>query len=442
MHSNLRRECLIGLRQFVRRASPPRHSLSTRASFDALKFDSFFSRNGFNGLAAFPGANVTQLGLGGASCKERPSNAIAHATAHPTVPAHPPTGLPITYRRTHSLTLKRLLSVYSELSKARLTILVVLSAMTSVALSPLPTTLPVLLATAAGTTFCAASANTLNQMQEVPFDAQMARTRNRPLVRRAISPVHALGFALGTGAAGPAILWTCVNPTTAILGAANIILYAGAYTYLKRRSVVNTWVGAVVGGIPPLMGWTACGGHLLPSTAYPIHFFLPSFLLPLDLSTLPIEFANNPLAPMALFMILFSWQFPHFNSLSHLVRSSYAQGGYHMLCVKNPNLNALVSLRHALLLIPVCSILVPLSGLTTWAFALTSLVPNLICSKYAWAFWQLGGEQHARKLFFASLWYLPVVMGLMMVHKNGLDWMDWLLGEGGRDTHKAKDMTQ
>ncbi|OJA09779.1 hypothetical protein AZE42_07220 [Rhizopogon vesiculosus] len=301
--------------------------------------------------------------------------------------------------------------------------LVVLTAMSGVALSPLPATVPILLSTAVGTALCSASANTLNQLQEIPYDAQMTRTRQRPLVRRAISPLHAAGFAAVTGVAGPAVLWFMANPITAGLGAANIMLYAGAYTWLKRKSVSNTWVGAVVGGIPPLMGWTACGGKLLPSSDYPMHLFLPSFLTeaPLDMSMI-----DNPLGAFALFMLLYSWQFPHFNSLSHFIRGSYAQAGYKMLCVLNPQKNALVALRHSLLLVPICSILFPLSGLTTWAFAVTSLIPNGICVRASWVWWRRCGEKEARMAFQHYLWYLPVMLALMMVHKQGLDWRSWM----------------
>ncbi|KAH7912015.1 protoheme IX farnesyltransferase [Hygrophoropsis aurantiaca] len=327
------------------------------------------------------------------------------------------------YREAEVLTPRRLFKLYDQLSKSRLTILVVLTAMSGVALSPLPTTVPILLSTAVGTALCSASANTLNQLQEVPYDAQMARTRMRPIVRRAITPLHATGFAVATGIAGPGILWAMVSPVTAAIGALNIGLYAGVYTWLKRKSIVNTWVGAVVGGLPPLMGWTACGGKLLPSAEYPFQFFLPSFLShqPVDLSLI-----DNPLSPVALFMLLYSWQFPHFMSFSHQVRASYAQAGYKMLCVLSPPKNALVALRHSLLLVPICSILFPLSGLTTWTFALTSLVPSAMCVRAAWAFWRRGGEKEAKTVWQHSLWYLPVILALTMVHKQGMDWTEWL----------------
>ncbi|KAF8217789.1 UbiA prenyltransferase family-domain-containing protein [Mycena galopus ATCC 62051] len=336
--------------------------------------------------------------------------------------SRPSSALTAQFRHVDALSPPRLLKVYAELSKPRLSLLVVLTAMSGVALSPLHVTVPILLSTAAGTALCSASANTLNQLQEIPFDAQMARTRMRPLVRRAITPLHAAGFAVATGISGTLVLWT-MNPITALLGASNIALYAGLYTWMKRKSIYNTWVGSVVGAIPPLMGWTACGGQLLLSPSYPAHLFLPPFLSP---GVVDLALINNPLAPLALFMLLFSWQFPHFNGLSHLVRSSYAQAGYRMLTVISPRKNGLVALRHAVLLIPICSVLIPLSGLTTWTFALTSLVPNSICTFAAWQFWRVGGEKEARLLFRHYLWYLPVIMALMMLHKQGVDWTKWL----------------
>ncbi|KAF5327700.1 hypothetical protein D9619_004511 [Psilocybe cf. subviscida] len=351
--------------------------------------------------------------------------AASRSHKYSSATAHIPAASTPSFRQIDTLAPRKLLKVYSQLSKPNLTVLVVLTAMSGVALSPLPTTLPILLSTALGTALCSASANTLNQIQEVPLDAQMARTRMRPLVRRAITPMHATGFAIATGIAGPALLFTMVGPTTAVLGAANIALYAGAYTWMKRKSTWNTWVGSVVGGLPPLMGWTACGGRLLPTE--PIQYYLPSILTNTpDVTTTLASTVDNPLAPLALFMLLFSWQFPHFNALAYIVRESYAQAGYKMLSVLNPRQNALVSLRHAALLLPVCSILFPLSGLTTWMFALTSLPANLLCVRAAWHFWRKGGEKEARVVFQHSLWYLPVVMGLMMFHKQGMDWLEWI----------------
>ncbi|KZV77239.1 protoheme IX farnesyltransferase [Peniophora sp. CONT] len=349
----------------------------------------------------------------------------------PALDPIPPTAL----RPLPTLTPSRIITTYSQLSKSHLTTLVVLTAMAPVALSPLPASVTVLLATGAGTALCCASANALNELQEAPFDAQMGRTRGRPLVRRIISPTHAALFAAGTGLAGPAILWGLVNPTTALLGAANIVLYAGVYTAMKRYTVWNTWVGSVVGAIPPLMGWTAVGGHLLPSPDHPITLFLPQFLSSTPMPD--ITLIDNPLAPLALFLLMYHWQFPHFNALSHFVRSAYAQGGYHMLSILDPRRNALVSLRHTVMLAGLCTVLVPLSGLTTWTFALTSAPAHAVLLQAAWRFYKEGGEAHARKLFHHSLWYLPVVLGLMMAHKQGMEWTSWI-GLSGEEKEKKE----
>jgi protoheme IX farnesyltransferase len=331
----------------------------------------------------------------------------------PSTATPPPTrAIPAGFKPAPALTLPRLLGVYFELSKFRLTILNVLPAMAVVALHPAPTPLPLLLATALGTGLCSASANALNQLQEVPLDAQMARTRNRPLVRRAVTPLHAAGFAAATGVAGPALLWAAVNPTTALLGAGNIALYAGVYTALKRRSTLNTPVGGVVGAVPPLMGWTAAGGSLLG----PLALFPPG--APVDAALL----ADNALAPAALFMLLYSWQMPHFNGLAHVVRGAYAQAGYRMLAVTDPAKNAAVSLRHALALVPLCALAVPASGLTTWAFALSSAPVSAAYARAAWRFWRSGRERDARALFQCSLWHLPAILALMILHKQGPAW--------------------
>jgi heme o synthase len=381
----------------------------THGTLAGSKFSSFFSPNKDTTNVIPPWPAITTRGN------------TYHIPIHaPLTQSLPP--IATSHRQANVLTPSGLLNVYSQLAKSRLTTLVVLTAMSGVALSPLPTSVPILLSTAVGTALCSASANTLNQLQEVPFDAQMARTRTRPLVRDAISPIHAATLAVVTGIAGPAILWT-MSPVAAILGAGNIALYAGLYTWLKRRSVVNTWVGSVVGAIPPLMGWSVCGGSLLPASGFHLAPLSPELLTWGSAITTALPAVDNSIGPWALFMLLFSWQFPHFNSLSHLTRGSYAQAGYHMLSVVSPQRNSLVALRHALLLVPVCSILTPFSGLTTWAFALTSLVPNAICVRAAWRFWQKGGEKEAKACWNVCLWYLPVVLGLMMVHKKDMEWL-------------------
>ncbi len=369
-----------------------------------------------------------------------------------------------TYKPLPDLTAKRLLSTYLRLAKHNLSVLVTLSSVAGFAISPLPLSVPVFLCLTTGTYITSAAANTINQILESPMDAQTPRTRSRPLVTRIISPFHAAVFAVVCTISGVTLLWYGCNPTTAALGLGNLLLYTAVYTPMKRFSVLNTWIGAIVGVLPPMMGWTATGGAIWPTISQPLQWFpLPTWMTsffglpprsdpltyPSDpVSTLPNGALPNPLVPYVLGWLLFSWQFPHFNSISHLIRRHYAQSSYRMLSVLYPRRNTLVSLRHSLLLIPLCSIIAPASGAVGWMFALTSLPPNLVMTARAWGFVKAMNDQTARKLFWVSLWHLPVILGLMMLHKRGAAWNDsewrekwvhgWMgLGSGEKDQQKA-----
>ncbi|KAJ2714776.1 Protoheme IX farnesyltransferase, mitochondrial [Coemansia spiralis] len=275
--------------------------------------------------------------------------------------------------------------VYGDLAKDKLTAFVVLTAMAGYAVAPGAAQVGPLLWTAAGTALCSASANSFNQWIEAPYDAQMGRTRNRPLARHAVSPVHALAFGVTAGVAGTAALALCVNPLTAGLGVANIVLYAGAYTAMKRVWIGNTWVGAVVGAIPPLMGWAAAAGSLGPGA-------------------------------WVLAGIMFAWQFPHFNSLSYTLRADYSKAGYRMMSVTHPRLNARVSLRYAVLMFPLCALL-PALGITDAWFLVDSACVNAYMAYCAYAFWRHPDPKRSRSLFFSSIVHLPLLLILVMAHK-------------------------
>lgn len=97
---------------------------------------------------------------------------------------------------------------------------------------------------------------------EVPYDSQMNRTKDRVLVRGYLTPLHAFTFAVVCGTVGVGTLFVCANPLTAALGATTLFIYTVIYTPMKRLSVLNTWVGSIVGAIPPLMGWAAMTGNI------------------------------------------------------------------------------------------------------------------------------------------------------------------------------------
>ncbi|XP_032995416.1 protoheme IX farnesyltransferase, mitochondrial isoform X1 [Lacerta agilis] len=284
------------------------------------------------------------------------------------------------------LELDDLPGILARLSKIKLTALVVSTASAGFAMAPVPFDLTCFLLASLGTGLSSCAANSINQFFEVPFDSNMNRTKNRPLVRGQISPLLAVSFAASCAVPGIALLTFGVNPLTAALGAFNIILYTCCYTPLKRISIVNTWVGAVVGAIPPIMGWTAATGSL-------------------------------DAGALLLGGILYSWQFPHFNALSWGLREDYSRGGYCMMSVTHPEMCRRVALRHCLALIGLSS-LAPILDVTTWTFPIISLPVNLYISYLGFRFYRDADRGSSRKLFFCSLWHLPMLLLLMLTCKK------------------------
>ena len=152
-------------------------------------------------------------------------------------------------------------AVYGELSKSRLSGLVVATTTAGYLMTTGPLDVTCFASALGGTFLCAASANSFNQLLEVRNDAAMSRTAKRPLPSGRISPAHAAGWAAIAGTAGVGTLFLGTNCVTTGLGVATLGLYTLAYTPMKQRTPLNTWVGSVVGAIPPVMGWTAGGGR-------------------------------------------------------------------------------------------------------------------------------------------------------------------------------------
>ncbi|PNH08926.1 Protoheme IX farnesyltransferase, mitochondrial [Tetrabaena socialis] len=293
--------------------------------------------------------------------------------------------------------LSRLLNDYKMLSKLKLSSLVVLTAGAGfAAASGEEIDYAKLAWTSLGTLGAAACANTLNQIYEVSNDRLMSRTRNRPLPTGRLGRVHAGAFALVCGAAGLWLLHEKANPLTAGLGAANILLYAAVYTPLKQLTVANTWVGAVVGAIPPLMGWASAAGQLDAGAA-------------------------------VLAAALFFWQMPHFMALAWLCKADYAAGGFRMLSMLDATgrRTALVGLRHSLYIAPV-GLLAVLAGFATEPFAWESAALAAYLAYGSVQFARHPSQAAARKLFKASLLYLPLLLAALAVHRvpnqHDVDW--------------------
>jgi protoheme IX farnesyltransferase len=191
--------------------------------------------------------------------------------------------------------------------------------MAGYAMAPAPFDLSTFLMCSAGTGLLSCAANSINQYFETPFDSQMSRTKNRVLVKGFLTPLHAVGFAAAAATSGLLILTCGVNELTAALGFTNLVLYTCIYTPMKRYSILNTWVGSIVGAIPPLMGWAGCAGTL-------------------------------DTGAWILAGLLYAWQFPHFNALSWNLRPDYSRAGYRMMAVTNPGWSLLLISQTSLLI--------------------------------------------------------------------------------------------
>jgi len=274
-----------------------------------------------------------------------------------------------------------------ELSKPRITQLVVLTAAAGYYLgSRGPFRLDVFFATLVGTALVAAGTNAMNMIRERDIDARMRRTRSRPLPAGRVSPRTATLFAVGAATLGLVILVVWVNLLTTALAALTLASYVWAYTSLKRRSTLNTLVGAVPGALPVLGGWTGAGGSLDP-------------------------------AAWALFWTLFLWQLPHFLALAWMYREDYRTAQLQMLSVEDVDgrRTARMALLYAVALVPV-SLLPSLLGVTRVAYFIGALALGLA---YVTASLLMLRDPNRRawSVFVASIVYLPALLTLAVLDK-------------------------
>ena len=283
---------------------------------------------------------------------------------------------------------KSSVAVLCDLIKARLTFLVLLTTLVGFHVGTRGGIDWLLMIRAlAGTSLLACGAAALNQLWEREHDAKMRRTETRPLPSGRLTPQTVLIFGGACSVAGLVYLALAVNLLTALLGAATLVSYVFIYTPLKRVTWLNTAVGAVPGALPPLMGWTAARNEL-------------------------------SVEGWALFAILFFWQIPHFFAIAWLYREEYEKAGFVML----PSLDAdgrrtgrqAVSHTLGLLMVSLTPFALQLAGPT---YLLGALVLGLVFLGCAILFAVQLTRTRARQLFFASILYLPLLLGLMVLDK-------------------------
>ena len=279
-------------------------------------------------------------------------------------------------------------SAYYELTKPRLSLLSVITALIGY-LAALPEhDLLLLFHFLTGTALCAAGAATLNQWYERDTDAIMERTRERPLPAGHVSPATALWLGLALSVVGVGQLWWGANLLAGALGLATILSYIVIYTPMKRVTRWATEVGAIAGALPPLIGWAAAEGRI---------------------SSLG----------WILFGILCFWQIPHFMAIAWTFRKDYESAGFPMLTVidESGRKAALWSTVSAAGLLAVS--LAPLwLGLCGWIYGSFAAVFGIWILAHSVRFLKNGNRDHAaRKLFFNSILYLPVVLISLVVDR-------------------------
>jgi len=225
----------------------------------------------------------------------------------------------------------------------------------------------------------AVACSLLNQWLEADSDARMHRTSDRPVPAGRIRPADVLTVGLVFASLGTVWLWLQVNLLTAMLGAITLGLYVCAYTPMKRVSSFCTVIGAVSGALPPVLGWTAAGGALDGGA-------------------------------MALFLLLFVWQFPHFLAIATIHRKDYESAGLKMLpMISGRSCAGLVSVAYACALIPI-SLLIRDQGLVGAAYPLVAITGGIVYLISSFRFLLDGSVQKARELLLCSIIYLPVVL--------------------------------
>jgi len=277
---------------------------------------------------------------------------------------------------------------YLELTKLRITVLILICTAVGYFMGPANSFhLLLLVHVLFGTALMASGTAALNQWYEADSDARMRRTSKRPLAAGRMKRVHGFIFGVLLAVAGFADLWLGANALAAALGFFTLATYIFLYTPLKRRSAVCTTVGALPGAMPPLIGFAAASGVLNAEA-------------------------------LALFLILFVWQFPHFYAIAWMYREDYARGGIRMLPVIEPDGESTARrvVACCLLLIPI-SLVPRVLGMAGSIYAATAIATGLVLLYFGV---RLGRERTlvgARRVLLASVLYLPVLLGVMVLDR-------------------------
>ena len=291
--------------------------------------------------------------------------------------------------------LKTTLSTYIELTKPRITLLVLVTAYLGYYLGlrsqgdhmvSVESWL-ILFYLILGTWATSAGAAVLNQVIERRHDAKMARTKNRPLVIGKISPMNALVFGMVLSLGGYVFLYYLINPLTAWISAATVFLYILIYTPSKRITTWNTIIGSIPGALPPVGGWVAATGSLAP----------PAWIL---------------------FGILFCWQMPHFLAIAIIYAADYEKGGFKMLPSIYPESKrtsyVILFFTVALLITSLGLYILKVAGIV---YAVGAALLGVAFFMVALKVIMESNKKNARRLMLASIIYLPLLLIIILIER-------------------------
>ena len=244
------------------------------------------------------------------------------------------------------------------------------------------------IATVGGTGLVAGGASAFNQVLERRTDALMRRTRFRPMADGRLPSSDALVYATGLSLAGLATLALLVNPLSALVALATLVSYAAIYTPLKLKTSFSTVIGAIPGALPPVIGWAAATNTL-------------------------------SLGAWVLFGIVFLWQLPHFLAIAWMYREDYARAGFPMLPVIEPDGRSTgrQSVLYTAALLPL-SLAPTLVGIATQTYFVAALLLTLAFLVLTLRFAKSRSVADARRLFFGSIVYLPILWVLMIAGRT------------------------
>ena len=275
-----------------------------------------------------------------------------------------------------------------ELTKPRITLLIVLTALLGFVLAGGTFGLTAI-ALLAGTALVSSGSSALNQVVERQSDAAMRRTENRPLPSGRLRPAEALFWSLLLSMGGLLLLALSVNLLTTALAGLTMVTYGFVYTPMKKTSSLATVVGAIPGALPPVGGWAAATGTL-----------------------------SSP--ALILFAIVFLWQMPHFLAIACLYRDDYRRGGMPMLPVVDTEgrFTALQVIIYNAALLPV-SLLPSALGLAGGSYLAGAVLLGLGLNIAGLLFARQRTQEAARRLLLASVIYLPLLWGLLLMDRTG-----------------------